>query len=81
VPYCRRDRSLRLYSRLSRQEPLLFLPSISSIVSLFQTDYFSENLVAPGIEPGTSGSVARYSRPLDHRGSLHVEIQSKESVS
>jgi hypothetical protein len=25
----------------------------------FQTHYFSENLVAPGIEPGTSGSVAR----------------------
>jgi hypothetical protein len=24
----------------------------------FQTHYFSENLVAPGIEPGTSGSVA-----------------------
>jgi hypothetical protein len=27
----------------------------------FQTHYFSENLVAPGIEPGTSGSVARNS--------------------
>jgi hypothetical protein len=25
----------------------------------FQTHYFSENTVAPGIEPGTSGSVAR----------------------
>jgi hypothetical protein len=25
----------------------------------FQTHYYSENLVAPGIEPGTSGSVAR----------------------
>jgi hypothetical protein len=25
----------------------------------FQTHYFSENLVAPGIEYGTSGSVAR----------------------
>jgi hypothetical protein len=25
----------------------------------FQTHYFSENLVALGIEPGTSGSVAR----------------------
>jgi hypothetical protein len=24
----------------------------------FQTHYFLENLVAPGIEPGTSGSVA-----------------------
>jgi hypothetical protein len=27
----------------------------------FQTHYFSENLVAPGIELGTSGSVARNS--------------------
>jgi hypothetical protein len=27
----------------------------------FQTHYYSENLVAPGIEPGTSGSVARNS--------------------
>jgi hypothetical protein len=27
----------------------------------FQTHYFSENLVASGIEPGTSGSVARNS--------------------
>jgi hypothetical protein len=26
-----------------------------------QTHYFSENLGAPGIEPGTSGSVARNS--------------------
>jgi hypothetical protein len=27
----------------------------------FQIHYFSEKLVAPGIEPGTSGSVARNS--------------------
>jgi hypothetical protein len=27
----------------------------------FQNHYFSENLVAPGIEPGSSGSVARNS--------------------
>jgi hypothetical protein len=27
----------------------------------FQTHYFSENLVEPGIEPRTSGSVARSS--------------------
>jgi hypothetical protein len=27
----------------------------------FQTHYFSENLIAPGIEPGSSGSVARNS--------------------
>jgi hypothetical protein len=30
----------------------------------FQTHYFSKNVVAPGIEPGTSGSVARNS---DHK--------------
>jgi hypothetical protein len=45
-------------------EPLLFLPSSPSIVLMkaewtpFQTHYFSENLVVPGIEPRTSGSVA-----------------------
>jgi hypothetical protein len=39
-------------------------------VAPFQTHYFSENLEVPGIEPGTSGSVARNSRPLDHRGGL-----------
>jgi hypothetical protein len=27
----------------------------------FQTHYYSENLTAPGIEPGTSGSAARNS--------------------
>jgi hypothetical protein len=32
-----------------------------SIQVSFQTHYFSENLVVPGIEPGTSGSVARNS--------------------
>jgi hypothetical protein len=40
----------------SRPEPILFLSSSSSVVltewPLFQTHYFSENLVAPGIEPG-----------------------------
>jgi hypothetical protein len=36
--------------------------------SPFQTDYFSGNLVAPGIEPGASGSVARNS---DYRSGLN----------
>jgi hypothetical protein len=42
----------------SRPEPLLFLQSSSSVVlneaewTPFQTDYFSENPVAQGIEPG-----------------------------
>jgi hypothetical protein len=61
------DRSLWPYSQFSRLEPLLLLPNGSSICTHeaewtpFQTHYFSENLVAPGIEPGTSGSVARNS--------------------
>jgi hypothetical protein len=33
----------------------------------FQTHYFSENLVTPGIGPGTSGSVAR-NWSINHRG-------------
>jgi hypothetical protein len=43
---------------VSRPEPLLFLPSSSAVVLTrlseppFQTHYFSENLVASGIEPG-----------------------------
>jgi hypothetical protein len=43
---------------ISGPEPLLILPSSSSIVltrlnwAPFQTHYFSENLVTPGIEPG-----------------------------
>jgi hypothetical protein len=50
-----------------KPQPLLFLSSSSSIGAHdaewtpFQTHYFSEALVAPGIEPGTSGSVARNS--------------------
>jgi hypothetical protein len=51
------DESLRPYSRLSRSEPLLFLPSSSSVVLARlsgprSTHYFSENLVAPGVERG-----------------------------
>jgi hypothetical protein len=33
----------------------------------FQTHYFSENLIAPGIEPGTSGSVARNCQLITRR--------------
>jgi hypothetical protein len=48
------------YGRIlsSRPEPLLFLPSSSlnctheAEWTPFQTHYFSENLVAPGFEPG-----------------------------
>jgi hypothetical protein len=41
----------------------------------FQTHYFSENLVAPGIEPGTSGSVARN---LDHREAYYIHIYNTD---
>jgi hypothetical protein len=50
-----------------------FLPSSSLVVltrlsgTPFQTRCFSENVEAAGIEPGTSGCVARNS---DHRGGL-----------
>jgi hypothetical protein len=57
VPRGQRDGSLHPYSRISRPEPLLLLSSSSSIVltrlwNPFQSSYFSENLVGPGIEPG-----------------------------
>jgi hypothetical protein len=43
-------------------EPLLFLSYTHEAEwNPFQTNYFSENLVAPVIEPGTYGSVARNS--------------------
>jgi hypothetical protein len=51
----------------SRPEPLLFLSSSSSFIltraewTPFQTHCYSENLVAPRIEPGTAGSAARKS--------------------
>jgi hypothetical protein len=56
VPHGQRDGSLRPYASVSIPEPLLFLSSSSSVVEAewtpFQTHYVSENLVAPGIEPG-----------------------------
>jgi hypothetical protein len=51
----------RPYSRFYRSEPLFFLPSSSSFVlkrlewTPFQTHYFSDNLIALGIEPRTLG--------------------------
>jgi hypothetical protein len=47
-------------------EPLLFHLSSSSVILTrlrisFESHYFTENLVALGIEPGTTGSVARNS--------------------
>jgi hypothetical protein len=61
--------SPRSYYRFSRPEPLLYLPKLLTSThetewTPFQTHYFSENPVAPGIESGTSGSVSRNS---DHQ--------------
>jgi hypothetical protein len=58
VSHGQRDGSLRPWSRFPRPEQLLFISSSSSIVlneaewTPFQTHYFSENVVAQGIEPG-----------------------------
>jgi hypothetical protein len=56
VPRGQRDWSLRSYSRLSRLEPLFFQVT-AQLYSRGWEDpvpdhYFSENLVALGIEPG-----------------------------
>jgi hypothetical protein len=58
VPLGQRHGSLRPYSRLSRPEPLLFLPQLLSCTheaewTPFQSHYFSENLVAQVIELGS----------------------------
>jgi hypothetical protein len=64
------------FNPFSRPEPLLFLSSSSSFIltraewTPFQTHYYSENLAAPGIEPGTSVS-SQELRPRDHRGGLY----------
>jgi hypothetical protein len=57
-----RNRSPRPHSRISRPEPLLFLPSSSSVLLTRPSGpRLTENLVVPGIEPGTSGSIDRNS--------------------
>jgi hypothetical protein len=66
VPRGQHDGSLRPYSRLSRPEPLLFLPSSSSVVLTRLSGPVPDPLlffllVVPGIEPGSSGSVNRNS--------------------
>jgi hypothetical protein len=67
MSYGHLDGSLEPYSRFSRPKPLLFLPkqllncTHEAEWTPFQTHYFSENLVVPGIEPRGSGSVARNS--------------------
>jgi hypothetical protein len=39
-------------------------------ITRIQSPYFSENVVGPGIEPGTSGSVARNSGNRSQRLSI-----------
>jgi hypothetical protein len=46
-------------SPFSRLEAVLYPSSSSSMI--LQTNYIQENMVTPGIEPGTSGSAARNS--------------------
>jgi hypothetical protein len=46
----------------------------------FQTHYFSENLIAPGIEPGTFGSVARNLTTRPQRRHLFRIILVKDFV-
>jgi hypothetical protein len=46
-------------------EPLLFHSSPHEADwTPFQTNYFSENMTAPGIEPGTSGSIAKTTKAV-----------------
>jgi hypothetical protein len=61
MPRRQHDGSLRPYSRLSRPEPLLFLPSSSSIVLERPDPLLLRKTVVPEIEPDNSGSVARNS--------------------
>jgi hypothetical protein len=59
-----RDESLRPYSRFSRPDPLLLLPSSSSVALTRLSGPRSRPttfFVVPGNKPGTSGSVARNS--------------------
>jgi hypothetical protein len=57
VPRGQSDGSLWLYSRLSRPEPLLFIPSSSSTVLT--------RLSEPRCRPSTSQSAGNRTRPLD----------------
>jgi hypothetical protein len=51
----------RILGFLDRGLYYFFQVASSAVLTPFQTHYFSENLVALGIEPETSGSVAKNS--------------------
>jgi hypothetical protein len=66
VPRVQRGGSLRPYSRISRPEPLLFLPSSSSVVPTRRVDPVPDPLLlresgSAGNRTLASGSVARNS--------------------
>jgi hypothetical protein len=69
-----RDGSLRPYSRVSRQEPLLFYQVAPQLYSRGRVDPVPDplllNLIAPGIEPG----------PLDlQAGTLSAVLTGRDS--
>jgi hypothetical protein len=54
--------------------------------TLFQTHYFSENLVTPGIDRGTSGSVARNSdyqttEAVGHYNAKEIKLITTVSIA
>jgi hypothetical protein len=77
-PRIQRDGSPRLYSRLSRPDDNFSSKKLISCTheaewAPSQTHYFSENLVAPGIELGPLDLLPGF-WPLDHRGDHYYYI-------
>jgi hypothetical protein len=71
VPRCQRDGSLRPYSRISRPDPLLFLPSTSSIVVTRLNWPRLDPLLLR--KPDSSGNRTRTSWSVsDHRGGRYI---------
>jgi hypothetical protein len=69
------------YSRFSRPETLLFEEAEGTP---FQTRYFTENMVAPGIESGTSGYVAtnvdHWTREAVKQAKIHTDIHASSWI-
>jgi hypothetical protein len=75
MPRGRRDGSLWLYSRLSSQEPLLFLWSSSSIVLTRLSESRSRLLIKSGRAENRTQNLWICSQelwPLDHRGGPNI---------
>jgi hypothetical protein len=45
----------------NKAQAMTLIMTMTLMMMIMMTHYFSDNLAAPGIEPGTSGSVARNS--------------------